>query len=961
MRARDSWYDSGSCMIHGLIDYMRKAGKLRDAQIDAVKTYLYLKTSCGNRPLAELFCEGKFNSLDIDALEVSNAVRNKLLATPAAAALYEYVSEKNSSGGQVSEKIAKEIRTNPDAVDYDQYFKKAFYDVTYPDYLFSLPMGAGKTFLMASFIYLDLYFARNEPDNPVFAHNFVILAPSGLKSSVVPSLKTIRAFDPSWVLPEPAASDIKRLIKFEVLDQNKTDRNSNKIKNPNVQKIALHQPFDSLMGLVAVTNAEKVILDGLALDKQNDFFEESDDASDRAANELRHTIGQIPSLAVYIDEVHHATDSEKKLRSVVSRWMRQKTVTGVVGFSGTPYLEKPEKIQVTDSLQAASADIANTVYYYPLAGAIGNFLKRPVVKISNNADSLEIIEAGVREFFNMYKDTVYVQPSGNLTAKLGIYCGAGIDFLEDEVYPLVTRIVTEYGMNAEEAVLRFHGGNKEHPAAAESRMQFEILDTAESKIRVVLLCQIGKEGWDCRSLTGIILSQEGDCPTNMVLQTSCRCLRQVDRNQKETALIYLNESNAEKLNRQLAQQQHMTLDEFQKGCAGTDTLRRRYNRMDYLHVPPIDFYQLRVSYNTVVTEKPEVEKDLPEAVNGTERGDEIITTEENFDASQRSVSVIRKEHGTVHAGFNQWLYMIAGESFGYVTLNMVKNYEDVLKKVFAAVTFTKDGESYFSSFYDQNAVRANIRKAFYEKRDFSTTEELIAGTASLLAVENFTDEVAAAKAADFYPDEETAGKIIGADNGNLTMPEEAEKIINLYRQMGKEKEASEVEKAYLAYPYKDRTFHYLPYHTSSSFEQIFLEEVLSIDIVKKNNLEVYYNGDSALTEFRICCYRQNKTGWNYIGKYTPDFLIIQRRKDAIYKVIIVETKGSLYAHDPAFIDRKKFTEMSFVQKNNEKFGYRKFSYLYLEDSMSEGDRIAKTAGAIKDFFEGEQIAAEIPL
>jgi hypothetical protein len=50
---------------------------------------------------------------------------------------------------------------------------------------------------------------------------------------------------------------------FEVLDQNKTANKSNKTKNPNVQKIANHQPFSELFGLVAVTNAEKVILDSI--------------------------------------------------------------------------------------------------------------------------------------------------------------------------------------------------------------------------------------------------------------------------------------------------------------------------------------------------------------------------------------------------------------------------------------------------------------------------------------------------------------------------------------------------------------------------------------------------------------------------------------------------------------------------------------------------------------------------
>ena len=57
----------------------------------------------------------------------------------------------------------------------------------------------------------------------------------------------------------------------------------------------------------------------------------------------------------------------------------------------------------------------------------------------------------------------------------------------------------------------------------------------------------------------------------MVLQTSCRCLRQVIKNGQETALIYLNESNAEKLNMQLERQHHISLKEFSsadnsKGC-----------------------------------------------------------------------------------------------------------------------------------------------------------------------------------------------------------------------------------------------------------------------------------------------------------------------------------------------------------------------------------------------------------
>lgn len=146
-------------------------------------------------------------------------------------------------------------------------------------------------------------------------------------------------------------------------------------------------------------------------------------------------------------------------------------------------------------------------------------------------------------------------------AKLAIYCGQ-IETLEESIYPLVSEIVASYGLNPTDTILPYHGGNKQYPQHEGSETAFASLDTSISKYKIVLLVQIGKEGWDCKSLTGVILPQKGVCPTNMVLQTSCRCLRQVVKNSQETALIWLNKFNAEKLNRQLQQQQNITLKEF---------------------------------------------------------------------------------------------------------------------------------------------------------------------------------------------------------------------------------------------------------------------------------------------------------------------------------------------------------------------------------------------------------------
>jgi len=36
---------------------------MRDAQIEAIKTYLFLKIKCDNKPLYELFYIGAFNSI----------------------------------------------------------------------------------------------------------------------------------------------------------------------------------------------------------------------------------------------------------------------------------------------------------------------------------------------------------------------------------------------------------------------------------------------------------------------------------------------------------------------------------------------------------------------------------------------------------------------------------------------------------------------------------------------------------------------------------------------------------------------------------------------------------------------------------------------------------------------------------------------------------------------------------
>ena len=938
----DEWMDSPDCTIRELIQYIYAQNKMRDAQIEAIKIYLFLKIACGNKPLWKLFSDGCFNSLDFNTMELTMEARSILTSNKAAAALLEYALLKDKNGNQLAPELEKVIKSQSGRINYEDTFKKIFYGVNYTDYLFSLPMGAGKTYLMAAFIYLDLYFALNEPDNSAFAHNFMVLAPSGLKSSIIPSLKNIQEFDPTWIIPEPTASNLKRMIKFEILDEQKSAKKSNLVRNPNAQKINNHQPLEDLMGLVAITNAEKVILDRVGENENASLFSQEEAARIRIANELRDIIGRIPHLAVFIDEVHHAADGEIKLRQVVGEWTEKHSFCGVLGFSGTPYLEKAESVTLADSYIIKNTDLSNVVYNYPLIKGVGNFLKVPEVKYADN-DTETIVKNGIKDFLDHYLNTVY---ANGACAKLAIYCGQ-IETLEEQIYPLASRMVSERGLNPTEVILKYHGGNKAYPQPEGSETEFASLDTDFSRIRIVLLVQIGKEGWDCKSLTGVILPQKGVCPTNMVLQTSCRCLRQVVKNADETALIWLNKFNADTLNKQLKQQQNISLQEFNKGKHQKTIQIERFSRMDKLKVPPIDFYQLKVSYQTLITEEhPHTAQKLADDSIFTE-ADVALIHKQDLAGKDLGHYLAETEAGE-YISFRQWLYQIVKESFRTLALENLKEHEAILRKIFERITLKdKTGNTRYDNRYDHDNIRSLVRRAFVPKRDFSVKEEIVPCEASLLQIERLVSPVSVQDDKPFFPSQEDVRTIVDWDanaQNKVLSPEELA-LIEKMKKMG-----YPIPEPTDPHPERKQTYHYLPYRFDSGLErQFFKDSILPILKSFQSQLEIYFNGDDTLTDFKIDCYKQTGREWRYIGKYVPDFLLLKRNEDgSIHRIIIIETKGEGFA--AKFADRRQFMETEFIRKNNDCFGYERFRFLYLEDTLTKEEREKKTIKVIKDFF-----------
>jgi len=216
----------------------------------------------------------------------------------------------------------------------------------------------------------------------------------------------------------------------------------------------------------------------------------------------------------------------------------------------------------------------------------------------------------------------------------------------------------------------------------------------------------------------------------------------------------------------------------------------------------------------------------------------------------------------------------------------------------------------------------------------------------------------------FYPNEEDVKKILDLDKKNAPVEIDEKQIQQFYEIQKKAMKGSPLEHMFPDYesfrkPYdyslavksKNQTFHYLPYNFwQSNFEKTIHHEILKLDDFRKRGLEVYYNGERGLTGFVINCFAKEGKYWRKIGKYTPDFLIIKRKNKELYKVLIIETKGSGFENDKVFQKKKSYVETDFIELNKEKFGYKRFDFLYLKDNDKLPDNLNNLNAKLIEFF-----------
>lgn len=874
-----------------LIKYIEQS-PLRLPQIEAIKVYLWLKFIGNNKKLSQLIKDGLLYD-DEQAKEYEN------YHTFGQNYVTQYLNQffldndlKNLHKKLVADPLSQQIQ-------WDKFLDELLHNYAYPSYLYSLPMGAGKTYLIACFIYLDLYLAKLFPNDRRFAHNFIIFAPQATKTAILPSLQTIKNFNPEWVLPPEEASRIKQLTQIEILDALSSKR-KDKLQgnNPNLEKVnRITQTKD--YGLVFITNAEKVVLekyadeDKLTLDPNSYLYDEKKAVEVVKLNDLREKLSKTPYLTVFLDEVHHVygttENGEKKLRQAVSVLNQDKNIISVIGMSGTPYVKNTVSV---GEAEIKLNQIQDVVYNYPLNQGIGRFLKIPDIRKREVKSDLFIKEA-LTDFFNEY-DITY---SNQTKSKIVFYCPS-IAKLNEEILPFVKEWYQENRTGKEIEIFPFYTSSSKaesrYTLPKDSLAVFNNLDKPYSDKRVVLLVAIGTEGWDCKSLTAVALPRK-ETSKNFVLQTTCRCLREVENAGKEKALIYLGEGNYEILDSQLKENYRLSIADIKQTAFDSIPVTVRKPRIGNLKYKQVSKKYFIVNKTQVDPKKVLTDFNF-DTIKSRYQYDTNLTTakvgETSLTNQIKSEKIVISGNGY---SFTDFVYDLAKATLGkYSESDLINHFENELKAIFNRIDNEKSwliANPRLSSFSD---IARIISNQLMEEVEYQT--ETIEEETEIQLLEWVTDN----PDLTLYGSSGVLYKFMPRINKNEAKDYARHPGDLVEDYLGKNNNIDPL----------NISFNYVPYKMDSDFERNALEEMLKM--AELANLQVYFNGykDSRLVSFYI----QTPD-----GIYTPDFLVIKKTGKEIEKVLIIETKGGSYYNDE-FKRKEKFM-LDVFTKHNSKFHY----------------------------------------
>ena len=481
---------------------------LRKPQFEALEMYVFLKEFAENPQVSDLFYkwhnrEGKFS--DASYYSVNRKGTLDLFA---------------DLNAKQSESVFKQMKK---------------YQESYPNYIYALTMGLGKTILMATCIFYEFLLARKNPSSSLYCHNALVFAPD---KTVLESLREIQTFDKSKVVPPEYVPVLDANIKFHFLDEDSSslqtiDGSDFNIVISNTQKIIVKKKRtqDSYTDILFGDNSLLSALYG----KEDGDSEDTLDASLLVENQRYKKICRLPQLGVYVDEAHHlfGTELEKSLRSggtsktslrdTINLISKKTKIIACYNYTGTPYVKK----QV----------LPEVVYSYGLKNSISKgYLKEAIPEGMENVKNKEFLRYAISSFWKKNSEAQY----DGLNPKLAIFA-ATVEEAVNEVRPMVEEILSELEISSDKVLVNV-GDSKF--TKDEDLKNFKNLDVPGSKgndKQFIILVGKGREGWNCKSLLGVAMFREPKSKI-MVLQSTMRCLRQLSDKQL-SAQIFLSKSN----------------------------------------------------------------------------------------------------------------------------------------------------------------------------------------------------------------------------------------------------------------------------------------------------------------------------------------------------------------------------------------------------------------------------------
>lgn len=543
---------------------------LRQPQFEALEMYILLKEYLDNRSVAAIFKEWQYHT---------GPFVGRTRHVPA---------------GQLDlfEELTKE--------QYEDLFAQMRrYGRAYPNYIFALTMGTGKTILMAACIFYEFLLANKFPKDPHYCHNALVFAPD---TTVLESLREIQTFDKSLVVPPEYVRWVDANIRFHFLDQAGTtldtlDGSRFNLIISNTQKIILKRQHQEKSPLeLLLSSGKPTYQSGSVYDQAADLyaFDEPSDEVELTTNQRFEKLRRLQQLGVYIDEAHHAfgrnlardVGAEKDTRPTSLRLTIDELaasldragthVVACYNYTGTPYV--------------SNRVLPEVVYAFGLQDAIDKqYLKQIRINGYTNPRTAEFVRLAIDDFLahNDLDDRYET-----LRPKLAFFA-ATIQELQEELRPAVELALARHGIPSSKILVNV--GDPKLTTDDDIR-EFNRLDTPGSEKQFILLVNKGREGWNCRSLFGVALFRKPNSKI-FVLQATMRCLRSIGDAQP-TGRVYLSAENMSILQDELSQNFRVDMDSIQ--TTGSGRVRYRVAVVP----PPVKIRLKRVRRLFDLQEKP---------------------------------------------------------------------------------------------------------------------------------------------------------------------------------------------------------------------------------------------------------------------------------------------------------------------------------------------------------------------